>query len=157
MNKELFLKTAFCCMACDGNIADEEVRIIKEQSKKNDFLNNLDIENLLNVYISSINSEGISFLKSYLNEVRDNNFTNDEKVQLLKIAIDIIEADNEVQYSEVKFFKEIFNCLNVPEDLIEKEFPDKEIYFLPDIAQQDYEFVLNSNFASINLNNADTV
>lgn len=157
MNRELFLKTAFCCMACDGNIADEEVRIIKEQSKKNDFLNNLDIENLLNVYISSINSEGISFLKSYLNEVRDNNFTNDEKVQLLKIAIDIIEADNEVQYSEIKFFKEIFNRLNVPEDLIEKEFPDKDIYFLPDIAQQDYEFVLNSNFASINLNSAEHV
>ena len=27
---ELYLKTAFCCMACDGDIASEELALIKE-------------------------------------------------------------------------------------------------------------------------------
>ena len=36
--------------------------------------------------------------------------------------------------------------------MIEKEFPDKEDFFLPDIAQQEYEFILESSFANISLN-----
>lgn len=27
---ELYLKTAFCCMACDGDIADEEVQYVRD-------------------------------------------------------------------------------------------------------------------------------
>lgn len=30
MDKELYLKTAFCCMVCDGNIAEEEVQLIRD-------------------------------------------------------------------------------------------------------------------------------
>jgi len=29
MKKELFLKTAFSCMACDGEIANEEINLVK--------------------------------------------------------------------------------------------------------------------------------
>ena len=34
MDKELYLKTAFCCMACDGNIAEEEVQLIRDYTKE---------------------------------------------------------------------------------------------------------------------------
>lgn len=151
MNSELYFKTAFCCMACDGEIADEEIHLLKDYVKKTSLFATLDVENLLNEYISSINAIGISFLNSFLNELREEKMTEEQEIQIMKIAIEMIEADKEIQYSEIKFFKRISSCLHVSDEIIEREFPDKEDYFLPDIVQQDYEFELESSFGYINL------
>lgn len=35
--EELFLKTVFCCIACDGEIATEEVSLVREMSKNDNF------------------------------------------------------------------------------------------------------------------------
>lgn len=151
MDKELYLKTAFCCMACDGNIAEEEVQLIRDYSKESLVFQGLNVEKLLNDYINAINAKGISFLNSYLSEIKTIDLTETEELQLVKIAIQMIEADKEVMYSEIKFFKRIRKCLAVSDEVLYREFPDKEDFFLPDIAEQDYEFVLESEFASIQL------
>ena len=152
MDKELYLKTAFCCMACDGNIAEEEIQLIRDYTKESLMFQGLDVEKLLNDYIKSINTTGMSFLNSYLSEIKAIDLTETEELQIVKIAIQMIEADKKVLYSEIKFFKRIRKCLTISDEVLYREFPDKEDFFLPDIAQQDYEFVLESEFASINLN-----
>ena len=149
MDKELYLKTAFCCMACDGNIAEEEVQLIRDYAKESLVFQGLDVEKLLNDYIKAINATGMSFLNSYLSEIKSIDMTETEELQLVKIAIQMIEADKEVLYSEIKFFKRIRKNLAVSDEVLYREFPDKEDFFLPDITQQDYEFVLESEFASI--------
>lgn len=151
MDKELNLKTAFCCMACDGNIAEEEIQLVRDYTKESLMFQGLDVEKLLNDYIKAINATGMSFLNSYLSEIKSIDMTETEKLQLVKIAIQMIEADKEVLYSEIKFFKRIRNCLSVSDEVLYSEFPDKEDFFLPDIVQQEYEFVLESEFASIQL------
>lgn len=152
MDKELYLKTAFCCMACDGNIAEEEVQLIRDYAKKYLVFQGLDVQKLLNDYVKAINANGISFLNSFLSEIKAVDLSESEELLLVKIAIQMIEADDEVLYSEVKFFKRIRKCLAVSDEALYRNFPDKEDFFLPDIAQQDYEFVLESEFASIQLN-----
>ena len=152
MNNELYLKTAFCCMACDGDIADEEVQLFKDYITTSSLFDNLEVEKLLNEYISSINDIGISFMNAFLKELQSEELTTEEEIQILKIAINMIEVDNEILYSEVKFFKRILACFDISDEVIEKEFTDKEDYFLPDIAQQEYEFALKSSFPSISLN-----
>ena len=149
MDKELYLKTAFCCMACDGNIAEEEIQLIRDYTKESLVFQGLDVEKLLNDYIKAINATGMSFLNSYLSEIKSIDMTETEELQLVKIAIQMIEADKEVLYSEIKFFKRIRKCLSVSDEVLYREFPDKEDFFLPDIAPQEYEFVLESEFASI--------
>ena len=149
MDKELYLKTAFCCMACDGNIAEEEIQLIRDYTKESLVFQGLDVEKLLNDYIKAINATGISFLNSYFSEIKSIDMTETEELQLVKIAIQMIEADKEVLYSEIKFFKRIRKCLSVSAEVLYREFPDKEDFFLPDIVQQEYEFVLESEFASI--------
>ena len=155
MDKELYLKTAFCCMVCDGNIAEEEVQLIRDYAKESLVFQGLDVEKLLNDYIKAINATGMSFLNSYLSEIKSIDMTETEELQLVKIAIQMIEADKEVLYSEIKFFKRIRKCLSVSDEVLNREFPDKEDFFLPDIAQQEYEFVLESEFASIQLSLED--
>ena len=152
MDKELYLKTAFCCMACDGNIATEEVQLIKDYTQKSSVFQGLDVENKLNEYIRLINATGISFLNSFISEIKSSDLTEEEELQVVKIAIEMIEVDKEILYSEIKFFKRIRKCLNVSDDVLYKEFPDKEDFFLPDVAQEEYEFVLESEFSTLQLN-----
>ena len=40
---ELYLKTIFCCMACDGEIAKEEVEMIKHLSSEYNIFSNIEI------------------------------------------------------------------------------------------------------------------
>ena len=151
MTNELYLKTAFCCMACDGDIAPEEVNLIKDFVKTSSLFENLEVERMLNEYIASINATGISFLNSYIKELINENLTSEQELQIVKIAIAMIEADNEILYSEVKFFKRIRQCLSISDEEILRELPDKEDYLLPDILQEEYEFILDSQFAEIKI------
>lgn len=67
---ELYLKTAFCCMACDGDIATEEIELIKEYVAAHpDLFADIDIEQTLNIYINAINRSGAHFLMAYIDEL----------------------------------------------------------------------------------------
>lgn len=151
MNNELYLKTAFCCMACDGDIANAEIQLIKDYIGRTDLFNQLDVKLLLNKYIDAINQTGFLFLNSYLIELKNEEKTKEEEFQVVKIAIEIIEADKEIQYSEIKFFKKIRATLHLSDEEILVEYPDKEDYLLPDIVQQEYETILETKFNAIKI------
>lgn len=148
---ELYLKTAFCCMACDGEIAEEEIRLLKEFANNSSLFKGLEINEKLNEFVSQINATGQSFLTQFINELQEKSFDEEEELALIKIAIKTIEADNEIQYSEIKFFKRIRGCLNISDEKILKELPDKEDYLLPDIVQYDTEFSTITDFTKFDL------
>lgn len=56
-----------------------------------------------------------------------------EQLLLVTLAIKAIEADNNVEYAEVKFFKKIRSRLTISDEEILAEHPDKEDFLLPDI------------------------
>lgn len=150
---ELYLKTIFCCMACDGEIAKEEVEMIKSLSSKYDMFSNVGIESYLNKWIALINENGVSFLKGYLNELSEADLSLSEQIRVIGFAIMTIEADKCIEYSEIKFFKKIRNRLSVSDEEILEQYPNKEDYLLPDINVVE-EPVWNNNiqFAEISLN-----
>lgn len=154
--QELYLKTIFCCMACDGDIAQEEIDAVKETAAKTSILENLDVENILNTYVSEINKSGLDFLKKYLNELSQMELTKEEQLTVVDISIKIIEADKRIEYSEVKFFKKIRSKLSVSDEEILKDHPGKEDFLLPDINVEEpvWENIIfeNINFSSLNSN-----
>lgn len=147
--KELILKTLFCCSACDGEIATEEIDLVKDLTKNEGIFNEINVEDTLNSYIKDINEQGKAFLRNYLNEVADSSLSDDEQITLIDLAIKMIEADNIIQYSEVKFFKKIRNRLTVSDDEILEKLPNSEDYLLPDISAEDKDFEEVGNFAPI--------
>ena len=150
---ELYLKTIFCCMACDGEIAKEEVEMIESLSSKYDMFSNVGIESYLNKWIALINENGVSFLKGYLNELSEADLSLSEQIRVIGFAIMTIEADKCIEYSEIKFFKKIRNRLSVSDEEILEQYPNKEDYLLQDINVVE-EPVWNNNiqFAEISLN-----
>ncbi len=67
--EELYLKTVFCCIACDGDIATEEVDMVRELCSKDNVFSSLDSEKYFNSWITEINEQGGMFLQSYLKEI----------------------------------------------------------------------------------------
>lgn len=144
---ELYLKTAFCCMACDGNIADEEVALLKKTVAEENVYDGLDVQEKINEYVEAINSQGSMFLDDFVVEVKDAELDDESSLQLVKIAIDTIESDNEIRYSEVSFFKRIRKSLSITDESILKAMPDKEDFLLPDVEIEegfDWSFDFNS-------------
>ena len=146
---ELYLKTLFCCSACDGDIAPEEVSLVKQLSLSGSTFEGLNVENTLNDYVEKINEQGSIFLKDYLNEVANATLSDEEQIKLIEFAIKMIEADNQILYSEVKFFKKIRNRLSVSDNYILEQLPDSEDYLLPDISCEDKDFEDVGNFEQI--------
>ena len=131
--EELYLKTIFCCIACDGNIATEEVDMVRDLCEKDRIFHNLDSEVYLNSWITEINEQGGAFLQTYLKEINSVELNEQEQLLLVSLAIKAIEADNSIEYAEVKFFKKIRSKLTISDEAILAEHPDKEDFLLPDI------------------------
>lgn len=51
----------------------------------------------------------------------------------MSLVLKAIEADNRIEYSEVKFFKKIRSRLSISDEAILGEHPDKEDFLLPDL------------------------
>lgn len=135
-NRDLYLKTAFCCMACDGDIAEEEVALLEKLTAEMHVFDGIYLQNKLNEFVSEINSQGKQFLYNYLEEIKVEDLNDDEALQLVKIAIETIEADNHIEYSELSFFKQIRRQLKTSDSVFLEALPDKEDYFLPDVNEK---------------------
>lgn len=136
-------------MACDGDIAKEEVAMVKDMTTKTSLFNGLNIEDYLNNYINLINAEGGSFLKKYLRELANMELTTEEQLTVIELAIKMIEADNQIEYSEIKFFKKIRMKLSISDELILEKYPNKENFLLPDLYVADELKWDNVTFANI--------
>lgn len=131
-SNELLLQTAFCCMACDGVIANEELEILKKLVGDQRFAN-VNTEECINAYVAQINSNPVLFIKDYLHNLEDSNLDDEKALELVKLAVDVIESDNEVAYSEVKFFKQVRRRLRIADNVILSQYPEMEDYLLPDV------------------------
>lgn len=130
--QELYLKTMFCCMACDGDIASEEIDLVKTIAIQTSLFEGLEVEDMLNAYVSAMNQNGVRFLSQYLQELSLFELTDEEALQIIRLSIMMIEADNRIEYSEVKFFKKIRSRLSLSDEQILAQHPDKEDFLLPD-------------------------
>ena len=152
MNKdELLLKTVFCCMACDGEIAESEIKLVKDLILHSVSFSSIEVEKLLNEYIENINKHGQLFISQYLHEVRDTELTDEEALNLIGLAIKTIEADENIEYSEIRFFKKIRSQLDISDKKILNSFPNKEDFLLPDIVEDEYNIFQKQAFSLITL------
>lgn len=158
MNKkfdELLLKTAFCCMASDGEIAQEEIDTIQKLCQREEMLKKMDFQNEIKRFVEEINKQGMQFIKNYLDELEKTSLTEQENINLLNIVFEVIFADGKVEYSEVKFFRNIRIRLSISDEAIEKNFantPDLDIFLAKNIVDHlSVEKVTQQYFSSIEI------
>lgn len=149
---ELFLRTAFACMSCDGEIASEEVELIKQMSKEKQLFGEIDIDKELDELVREINLKGKGFLKQYLVNLAEESLTEEQELKVADVAVQTIRADNRIEYSEIKFFKVLRSNLKIVSDetLLEKIDGIDENYLAQDI-QAGYLQMYDDYFNTIEL------
>lgn len=148
---KLLLKTAFSCMACDGDIDKREVKLIKQLHKENKTFGDIDINSEIDILLLAINRDGRHFLKNYFKELTSSELSEADELKLIEVAIDTIKADDKVEYSEIKFFKVIRSKLKIDNNPILEKHPDFEGYLEQDIISDSYLTRLQDDFFDTNL------
>lgn len=149
---DIYLKTAFAFMACDGEIVKEEIDLIKDFAKDGMF-ETTNADEYLKELVSLLNDEGSAFLQEYLDEVEQEQLNHDEALRLLRIAVGTIYADHDVKYSEVRFFRALRKRLPVLDDnTILTEINQVEEYWLKsEVSTDDINAIEDDYFNNINL------
>lgn len=143
---KLLLKTAFSCMACDGDIDKREINLIKRLHKENKTFGEIDVNAEMDNLLIAINRDGHHFMRVYFNELANAGLTEANELKLIKVAIDTIKADEKVEYSEIKFFKVIRSKLKINNEPILEKHPDFEDYLEQDIISDSYLSKLQNDF-----------
>lgn len=130
---KLLLKTAFCCMAADGNIDKREISLIKSLCDKSPLFSNVNFQEEINQLVDKINARGKEFIQYYFDLLKQAQLSEEEELTLIDFAIQTINADEKIEYSEIKFFKNIRHRLKVTNNKILERFPDIEQYLEEDI------------------------
>lgn len=148
----LLLRTAFSCMACDGEIATEEVALIKKMATEKALFGDVNIDEELNLLLADINSKGKGFLKQYLICVSEQNLTAEQECAILQVAVDTIQSDDKIEYSEVKFFKVLrSNLKNVTDEYILNNVQGIDETYLAEDIKQSYLELFDAYFENIEL------
>lgn len=161
---KLLIKTAFCCMASDGKIDHREIRIIQTLCVNNSLFKEFDFQEEINRLIQRINEDSSEFINYYFKLLSDSKLSESEELTLIDFAVKTIKADDEVTYSEIKFFKNIRHRLKIEKSRILEFYPDIEDFLeedihinsnIEDITSQFFNSVQISDFKFVDLNSND--
>ncbi|ASV31629.1 hypothetical protein [Maribacter cobaltidurans] len=150
---KLLLKTAFSCMACDGDIDKREIKLIKRLHKEKKTFGDLDVNAEMDNLLITINKDGHQFMRDYFDELTSSELSEVNELNLIEVAIDTIKADEKVEYSEIKFFKVIRSKLKIGNELILDKHPDFEDYLEQDIISESYLSRLQEDFFDTHISN----
>lgn len=135
---KLLLKTAFCCMASDGNIDNREITLIKSMCEKSSLFDDFNFQDEINRLVTKINTNGKEFISYYFDLLKANSLTQKEELTLIDFAIQTIKADEQIEYSEIKFFKNIRHRLQISDENILAVYPDIEQFLEEDIITESF-------------------
>lgn len=148
----LLLKTAFCCMASDGNIAKKEVALIKKLCEKSPIFKDFDFKKEINGLVNKLNANGRDFINYYFSLLKDADLSIEEELALIEFAVETIKADDQIEYSEIKFFKAIRHNLKLSDEKILEKHDDIEFWLEDDISTvSSIDKLINQYFEVANL------
>ena len=156
---KLFLKTAFSCTACDGDVDVSEIKLIKKLHQDKKLFGEINLEVELNNLIEDINKNGFKFLRFFLLEITQIEINNEDQLRIIDTAIKTIEADKEIKHSEIKFFKLLRSKLSIDNKYILDTFPQYEEYLEQDVFSKSYldkiegDYFESSNLESLKIEN----
>ena len=128
--KDFLFKSAVMAMACDGNISETEIEEIKNIVANEIYFLGYDFEAPLKNNIDNIKANGKEAINQYLQEIEKNNLNEHQEVLLIEVLLRIIEADKDIQTSELKFLQMAKAKLNIDEQTLIVKFPKQIDYLL---------------------------
>ena len=142
----LLLKTLFACMACDQAIDPSELQLIRSMASKSGLFQGRDLDAELDAMRQALNTQGYAFFRHYFAELAVTDLSEAEQLELLDTAVAMVEADEEIEYREIRFVKLIRSELPITDDHIAEQRPALREYLKEDIAEPFFKDRLLSQF-----------
>jgi uncharacterized tellurite resistance protein B-like protein len=133
-------------MASDGHIDDREIALIKNMCEKSPLFKDFNFQEEINSLVNKINTSGKEFISYYFDLLGKSQLTEKDELTLIDFAIQTIKADEQIEYSEIKFFKNIRHRLKISDANILAVFPDIEQFLEDDIVTESFLNKITSQY-----------
>lgn len=127
--KKILFKTAFCCMACDGHIDEQEVEEIKKMNKNTTYFGDVDLSEELDLLLKDLAKHGKKVVNDLFQELRDTKLNPVQELLLLEVAFRIIHANVKIDENEIKFLRLLRGKLEVFDEIIIDRFGKSNLLF----------------------------
>ena len=149
---KLLLKSAFCCMASDGHIDNREIALIRTMCENSPLFKDFNFQEEINSLVVKINAMGKGFISYYFDLLSKSSLTEKEELTLIDFAVQTINADEQITYSEIKFFKNIRHRLKIGDENILRVYPGIEQFLEEDIVTESLiDKISNQYFDTVEL------
>lgn len=128
--KAFLFKSAVMAMACDGDIAEEEIKEIKNIVSNEIYFMGYDFEEPLKNNIEDIRVNGKNAINQYLQEIITNELNEHQEILIIEVVLRIIQADAKVEENELKFLQMVKSKLNTDEETLIIKFPHQINYLM---------------------------
>lgn len=128
--KDFLFRSAIITMACDGHISDKELNEIKNIVDNEIYFMGFEYENKLRENIEGIKANGKNFITEHLQTISKINLNENQELLLIEVLLKIIQADEKVEASELRFLQLIRSKLKVDEHTIIVKFPHHLTYLM---------------------------
>jgi uncharacterized tellurite resistance protein B-like protein len=131
--RKVLFKSAVSVMAVDGEIHEDEISEIKSIATSTAYFLDFEFESDLNDIISDIRKRGKESINDLLGQLGVANLNPTQEIILMEVLIRMVEADNKIDPSEIKFLNLVRATLKTTEEELITKFP-KQINYLLDKA-----------------------
>ncbi len=94
-------------MACDGEVAETELKAMQDMFSYSLYFDGLDHETQLKTALSELQKMGIKLINMFLQELAAADLSERQELQLLEVLLKIIQADGKVEDNELAFINTI--------------------------------------------------
>lgn len=140
MNRDKFqdflLRSAVVAMACDGSIAKEEITVLKNILESKIYFLGFDYEKTLAQNLNYIKSNGKDAVEQYLSDLTQIQLEQKQKMILIEVLLDLIEADDHLAENEIVFLRLVQSKISIDDNLLIVNFP-LSIKYLIDLKYND--------------------
>lgn len=128
--KDFLFKSAVIAMACDGDIAEEEIEEIKTIVANEIYFMDYDFEEPLQNNIEAIKINGKKTVNQFLQEIANNDLNEHQELLLIEVLLKIITADSKIEESELQFLHLVKSKLKTDEVTLITNFPNQINYLI---------------------------
>ena len=132
--------------------------LVKKDKEKHVLMSDFNFLEEINLLVDEINSKGKQFIISHMNMLSNSKLTEEEELEILNFCYHTIMADDEIHYSEIKFFKNIRHRLELSDDSILLKYPHLEQFLAKDIVTESFlDRLTNQYLDAIELPKFDSI
>jgi len=151
--KKILFKTAFCCMACDGHIDQQEIDEMKKMDKNTTYFGDVDLSKELDLLLKDLNKYGKKVVNDLFQELRETKLNPVQELLILEVALRIIHADANIDENEIKFVKLLRGRLELYDEMIIERFGKDNLLFDKEygnnIIVKETDFLNNLDFSDL--------